>query len=86
MDIQITTINIRRENGEVTGLQVYFTGRNSDGSINLNGYIPFQNGQYENHINLDGVENMVRQEIAGRLLNGEDLVNGEGTLDEIPAE
>lgn len=44
MNIQVTSINVRRENGEVIGLQVYFTGRNGDHSINLSGYIPLDSG------------------------------------------
>lgn len=77
MNIQVTSINVRRENDEVTGLQVYFTGRNGDHSINLSGYIPLENGEYEAEVNIPAVENIIRQKVVERLLNGENLTENE---------
>lgn len=77
MNIQVTSINVRRENDEVTGLQVYFTGRNGDHSINLSGYIPLENGDYEAEVNIPAVENIIRQKVVERLLDGEDLTENE---------
>lgn len=77
MNIQVTSINVRRENDEVTGLQVYFTGRNGDHSINLSGYIPLENGEYEAEVNIPAVENIIRQKVVERLLNDENLKENE---------
>lgn len=77
MNIQVTNINVRRENGEVTGLQVYFTGRNGDHSINLSGYIPLDNGEFEATVNIPAIEDIVRQKVVERLLNGEDSTERE---------
>ena len=77
MNIQVTSINVRRENGEIIGLQVYFTGRNGDHSINLSGYIPLENGEYEAEVNIPAVENIIRQKVVERLLDGEDLTENE---------
>ena len=77
MNIQVTSINVRRENGEVIGLQIYFTGHNGDHSINLSGYIPLENGEYEAEVNIPAVENIIRQKVVERLLNGENLTENE---------
>ena len=77
MNIQVTSINVRRENGEIIGLQVYFTGRNGDHSINLSGYIPLDNGEFEATVDIPAIEDIVRQKVVERLLNGEDSIERE---------
>jgi hypothetical protein len=69
MNIQITSINIRYENNEVAGVQVYFTGNNEDRSINLNGYIPFTAEEYAGNEAIPALTEMVRQRVVDKLLN-----------------
>ena len=44
-----------------------------DHSINLSGYIPLENGEFEATVNISSIEDIVRQKVVERLLNGEDL-------------
>ncbi|RWR06759.1 hypothetical protein QNH23_06530 [Siminovitchia fortis] len=71
MKIEVTNINVRREGGEVVGLQVYFNGRLGDQSINLNGYIPLAEGEFESHLDMPAIETAVRQKVVDRILSGE---------------
>ncbi|MED0649749.1 hypothetical protein P9246_15670 [Aeribacillus pallidus] len=71
MNIQITSINVLREGGEAVGLQVYFTGQNSGQSIYINGNIPLESGEFEQHFQIGEIENIVRNKVVERLLNGE---------------
>ena len=69
MNIQITSINIRYENNEVAGVQVYFTGNNEDRSINPNGYIPFTAEEYAGNEAISTLTEMVRQRVVDNLLS-----------------
>jgi len=69
MNIQITSINIRYENNELVGVQVYFTGNNEDRSINLNGYIPLTAEEYTGNEAISKVTAIVRQRVVDKLLN-----------------
>ncbi|MGG3920344.1 hypothetical protein ABEV41_00090 [Geobacillus thermodenitrificans] len=69
MNIQITSINIRYENNELVGVQVYFTGNNEDRSINLNGYIPLTAEEYMGNEAISTVTEIVRQCVVDKLLN-----------------
>lgn len=71
MKIEITNINVRRDGGKVTGLQVYFTGRLGDQSVSLNGYIPLAEGEFESHFDMPAIEQTVRQKIVERIMSGE---------------
>ena len=74
MNIKVTSINVRREGDEVTSLQVYFNGRNSDQSININGYVPLESDEFEVHVHVEDVEDIVKQKVIERLMNGEEPV------------
>ncbi|MCM3111691.1 hypothetical protein [Lederbergia lenta] len=74
MNIQVNQITPRRENGEVVGLEVYFTGKNADQSINLNGFVPLKKGEFEEFLQFEEAENIVRQKVVERILNGESPV------------
>lgn len=65
MNVQITNINIRYQDGQVSGAQVYFNGSNEDRSINLNGYIPLDASEI--NLNIDELQNLVKNKISERL-------------------
>lgn len=65
MNVQITNINIRYQDGQVSGLQVYFSGTNEDRSINLNGYIPLDQSEF--NLDVEELQNVVKNKIIERL-------------------
>lgn len=65
MNVQITNINIRYQDGEFAGVQVYFSGTNEDRSINLNGYIPLDSSEF--NFNVEELQNVVKNKIIERL-------------------
>lgn len=69
MNITINQITPRRENGEITSITVHFTARTDDGLINLSGSVPLEN--FAEHINFDGLEDEVKQELIRRIMNGD---------------
>lgn len=69
MNVTINQITPRRENGEVVSVQVHFTARTEDGSINLNGYVPIE--EFATLIDFNGMEQVVRQEVVNRIMNGD---------------
>lgn len=72
MDITINQITPRRENGEVTSVQVHFSARTADGNINLSGNIPIED--FADMINFGAIENAVKQELINRIINGENPI------------
>ena len=69
MKITINQITPRREEGEITSVVVHFTARTDDGLINLSGSVPLEN--FAEHINFDGLEDEVKQELIRRIMNGD---------------
>lgn len=65
MNVQITNVNIRYQDGQVSGLQVYFSGTNEDRSINLNGYIPLDSSEF--NLDVEELQNVVKTKIIERL-------------------
>ena len=66
MDITINQITPRRENGEITSINVHFTARTDDGNINLNGTIPINSA-----IDFDAIETELKQELVNNITGGE---------------
>lgn len=69
MNITINQITPRRENNEIVSVTVHFTARTEDGLINLSGSVPITD--FQEHINFDGLEDEVKQELIRRILNGD---------------
>ena len=69
MKITINQITPRREEGEITSVVVHFTARTEDGLINLSGSVPITD--FQEHINFDGLEDEVKQELIRRIINGD---------------
>jgi len=67
MNIQITNINIRYENGEVTGAQVYFAGHDQDRTMNLNGHIPLTAEEYQGNEAVSALTDLVKQKVIEKL-------------------
>ena len=68
MDITINQITPRRENGEVTGVQVHLTARTADGLINLNGAVKIDN--FVDFLDIDKMNNVVKQKLVEQIMNG----------------
>ena len=69
MKVTINQITPRRENGEVTSVQVHFTARTDDGNINLNGNIPIDN--FTDLMKFGEIETVVKQELIDKIMNGD---------------
>ena len=67
MKITINQITPRREEGEITSVVVHFTARTEDGLINLSGSVPIEN--FAEHINFEGLENEVKEDLVRRIMN-----------------
>lgn len=66
MQITINQITPRREDGNITSINVHFTARTSDGLINLSGSVPIG----PEHIDFEEIENEVKQELIEKIMNG----------------
>jgi len=66
----ITNINIRREDGQVTGVTVYVSGQMFPG-MSLNGSIPLEVAEYGEALDMTALEHAVKQKIIDRLMSGE---------------
>ena len=67
MQITINQITPRREDGNITSINVHFTARTSDGLINLSGSVPIG----AESIDFEAIENEVKQELIEKIMNGE---------------
>jgi sulfur transfer protein SufE len=47
MNIQINSININYEDGQILKVQVFFNGNDSERAININGYITLTAEEYD---------------------------------------
>lgn len=65
MNVQINSVNIRYQDGQVYGLQVYFSGTNEDRSVNLNGYIPLDSNEF--NFDVEELQNVIKNKIIERL-------------------
>ena len=69
MKINVNSINVRREGLEIVGLEVYFTGEDSELTINLNGYVPLTNEEVGFSFDIASIENLVKQKVVDRLMD-----------------
>lgn len=69
MNIQITNINLRYQEGEIAGVQVFFNGSDEEKTININGYIPLTSQEYSGNESISSLSNLVKQKISERLLS-----------------
>lgn len=67
MNIQITNINIRYQEGDVDGVQVYFTGNDEERSISLNGYVPLTAEEYVGNETITELSKIIKQKINEKL-------------------
>ncbi len=70
MNVQINNINIRYEDGQVSGAQIYFNGSNEDHSISLSGYVPLTAEEF--NLNLSELQDLVKAKIVDRLQDSPD--------------
>lgn len=68
MNIQITNINIRYQEGQVAGVQVYFNGQDDERTMNLNGHIPLTAEEYAGNESIAALSELTRQKVNERLL------------------
>lgn len=69
MKITINQITPRREDGEITSVNVHFTARTGDGNINLNGSIPIS--EFTDSIDFSAIEGAVKQKVVDQIMSGE---------------
>lgn len=67
MNLQITNINIRYQDGEFAGAQVYFVGNDAERAINLNGYVPLTAEEYVGNEAITELSKIVKQKINEKL-------------------
>lgn len=67
MIFQITNVNMRYAEGELESVQVFFTGRNEDGSINISGYIPLSAEEYAGNESISNLTNLVKEKVIEKL-------------------
>lgn len=67
LEIQITGTNIRYSDGGVQSVHVQFQGRDPEGTINLNGYIPLTSEEYQGNEALPALKEVVRTKLIQRL-------------------
>ncbi|MGW6383803.1 hypothetical protein [Peribacillus butanolivorans] len=67
LEIQITATNIRYTDGRVSAVHVQFQSKDSEGTINLNGYIPLNSEEYQGNEALSALTEVVRTKLINRL-------------------
>ena len=67
MTIQITNVNMRYADGELDSVQVFFAGRNEDGSINISGYIPLSAEEYTGNESVPTLTALVKNKVIEKL-------------------
>jgi hypothetical protein len=71
MNIQITNINIQYENGELSNVQIYFSGHDDERTVHLNGFIPLSSEEYVGNEAITELSKIVRQKINEKLTPAE---------------
>ena len=69
MDITINQITPRRDNGEVTSVQLHLTARTADGLINLNGAIAVDD--FSEFLDFGKLEVVAKQGLVEKIMNGD---------------
>lgn len=67
LEIQITATNIRYADGGVSSVNVQFQSKDSEGTINLSGYIPLSSEEYLGNEALSALTEVARTKIINRL-------------------
>ncbi|MGE6379893.1 hypothetical protein [Peribacillus muralis] len=67
LEIQITATNIRYTDDGVSTVNVQFQSKDSEGAINLNGYIPLNAEEYQGNEALSALTKVVRTKLINRL-------------------
>ncbi|MGW6384178.1 hypothetical protein [Peribacillus butanolivorans] len=67
LEIQITATNIRYADGGVSAVNVQFQSKDSEGAINLSGYIPLTTEEYQGNEALSALTEVVREKLIDRL-------------------
>ncbi|MGG0284135.1 hypothetical protein ABEY41_03190 [Peribacillus butanolivorans] len=67
LEIQITATNIRYADGGVSAVNVQFQSKDSEGTINLSGYIPLNSEEYQGNEALSALTEVVRTKLINRL-------------------
>ncbi len=66
-EIQITGTNIRYADGGISNVHVQFQGKDPEGTVNLNGYIPLTGEEYQGNESLTALKEVVRTKLIQRL-------------------
>lgn len=69
MDYKIRSVSFRAEDGEA---HIYFSGRDSDRVVTLEGYIPVDLEEFEGNSSMSAMEELVKEKLIGRQTDQED--------------
>ncbi|MBX9955443.1 hypothetical protein H7T43_11030 [Peribacillus simplex] len=67
LELQITATNIRYTDSRVSAVNVQFQSKDSEGTINLSGYIPLTPDEYLGNEGLSSLTEVVRTKLIERL-------------------
>lgn len=67
MNLTVTSINIRYDHNQVSGVQVYFSGYDTDQSTSLGGHITLTADEYKGNESLDRLNELARERIRMKL-------------------
>lgn len=67
MNVQITNINISYADGEISAVQVYFSGATENHEINISGYVPLTAEEYQGNESIEVLTGIVKQTIIDKL-------------------
>lgn len=71
MNVQITSVNMRYSDGQVSSVQVHYSGRDADRTVSINGYVPLTAEEYAGNEGLEALEGLVRQFVSEKVLEDE---------------
>jgi len=67
MNIQITNVNMRYAEGQLSGVQVYFSGKDQEQTINLTGHVPLTAEEYAGKESIEALSELIRQKVNEKL-------------------
>jgi sulfur transfer protein SufE len=66
MNIQINSINIGYQDGQISKVQVFFNGNDSERAININGYVTLTAEEYDGKT-FEQLYDLVKQKVIEKL-------------------
>ncbi|MFA1820545.1 hypothetical protein ACDX78_10240 [Virgibacillus oceani] len=67
MDFQIRSVNTKYKDGEVSGVQVVYSAKTENRSVNVNGNFELSAEEYENNEAIDQLEAMSKEHLLNEI-------------------